>query len=215
MNIDFKKFEDKLAKKFDDMSHLVTEDLIRYWFIQSQEREYTDAEIEVPYRRLQVAQRFNGLLYNRARSDLHYKNEGVVIEFKYHKRVALSTTCKTTNMGSVFNDLNRLSTLQNAEKYLIYVFDQEMYDYYKKHSPTEILKVGSDVLSLDIREMKTGELKEDGEFFKAALASFDEGVGGFSGFSYNVQVVLSSKIGDFLDCDGKRTGFYLIAFKVN
>ena len=90
-----------------------------------------------------------------------------------------------------------------------------MYDYYKMHSPAEILKVGSDVRSLDIREMKTGALKEDGEFFKAALASFDESVGGFSGFSYNVQEVWSNKIGDFLDCDGKRTGFYLIAFKVD
>lgn len=215
MNIDFKKFEEKLAEKFDVMSHLVTEDLIRYWFIQSQGREYADAEIETPYRRLRVNPSFNGTLSNRARVDLHYKEEDVVIEFKYHKKVALSTTCKTTNMGSVFNDLNRLSTLQSADKYLIYVFDREMYDYYQKHSPTAILKVGSDVQSLDIRELKADALREDGEFFKSALASFAEVVDGFSGFSYNAQVVCSRKIGDFLDCDGNKSGFYLIAFKVD
>ena len=118
-------------------------------------------------------------------------------------------------MGSVFNDLNRLSTLQNADKYLIYVFDREMHDYYQKHSPTAILKVGSDVRSLDIRELRADALREDGEFFKSALASFAEVVDGFSGFSYNAQVVRSSKIGDFLDCDGNKSGFYLIVFKVD
>lgn len=34
MKIYFKKFEAKLDKKFEEMSHLVTEDLIRYCFIE-------------------------------------------------------------------------------------------------------------------------------------------------------------------------------------
>lgn len=68
------------------------------------------------------------MYYNGTNEQTEVKEE-VVIEFKYHKKVDRSTTCKTTNMGEVFRDVNRLSSLENKEKYFIYVFDQEMKDY--------------------------------------------------------------------------------------
>lgn len=139
MKINYTDFKKELDAHFSDEPHLVTECLIRYLFIKAHK---TEAEIEVPYRVLPIKPTKNYLEYKRARVDLYYGNpEDAVFEFKYHRRTKYSDCCTATNMGKVFNDLNRLSVIDKTEKYFIYVFDENMKKYYEKHSPFDILKM--------------------------------------------------------------------------
>lgn len=226
MKINYKAFEDELALRFNNMAHLVTEDLIRQWFIEKQKLTIKNTIIEEPYRELiSKRSKFYSEINSRARVDLYYKgtneqtkeNEEVVIEFKYHKKVDRSTTCKTTNMGEVFRDLNRLSTIKNKEKYFIYVFDQEMKDYYDKRV-FDILKVGTacgkTLNSIDIETLIKG--KKTVEFKNAAFSPFDKNkVIDFNSFSYTVKMLYSNKIITYKTFDENRdNSIYMIILQV-
>ena len=92
-------------------------------------------------------------------------------------------------MGKVFNDLNRLSIIDKAEKYFIYVFDENMKKYYENHSPFDILKMSKvntgDKLNVD---GDIDKLLADGyaEFKKQAFSGFT--VNKFKDFDYTIEV---------------------------
>lgn len=192
MNSQFTNFKAKLTTAFKNMPKLVTEDLIRHWFIEEQGLTITNTTIEKPYRDLlNKKSKFYSALNNRARADLYYQENGNkgVVELKYHKRVETSATCKTTNMGEVFRDLNRLSTLDVKEKYFIYVFDKEMKEYYDKHDAT-FLKIGNSLPVNVPQDINNFLNNAPGEFYKIAFSSFSDDYQDFSKFNYTVKVLL-------------------------
>ena len=213
-------FEKELQIRFNNIAHLVTEDLIRQWFIKTQKLTLKDTRIEKPYRLLKFKPKFQNVLNSRARADLYYQENGkedVVIEFKYHKKVDSSPTCKTTNMGEVFRDLNRLSTLDNKEKYFIYVFNQEMKEYYDKivgrsnhatNSPIQILNVSSSAggKTYAVNGDFDAEVKGYNEFYKNALSSFCSNQCNFGLLNYQIEMKQSQQIGN--------TDYYLIVVQV-
>ena len=210
MIINYGVFEKELSKKFSLMPRLVTEDLIRQWFIDTQGLTYGETTIEKPYRTLNINPPYKTIINNRARADLYYQENGdedVVIEFKYHKKVETSATCKTTNMGEVFRDLNRLACLGNKEKYFIYVFDDEMKQYYDKNSPSDILKIGNENIIKTIPQQLSGiEKNENGEFFNSAFSSFSKDFQDFCNFNYTVKVLYSGTL--------LANKFYMIILKI-
>lgn len=223
MKINCSAFENELAKRFNNMAHLVTEDLIRQWFIETQSLTIKNTIIEKPYRELiSKHSRFYSEINSRARADLYYNGtneqtevkEEVVIEFKYHKKVDRSTTCKTTNMGEVFRDLNRLSSLENKEKYFIYVFDQEMKAYYDRQA-FDILKVGN-YSSAQIPSVLSKYIKDEhGEFYKSAFSSFSDNCQDFSYFGYTVEVLYSNHITTYKTlAENSDNSIYMIVLQV-
>ncbi len=217
MNIDFKKFEDKLAEKFDDMSHLVTEDLIRYWFIQSQGLDLGKAEIEKGYKRIETGIK---TVASRARANLVY-DENAVIEFEFHKGIKTSATCKTTNMGRAFGNLNKLSMLKDKERYFIYVFDQEMQNYYRDNAANSILFAGNYLKQkIQYKDALTQVNTSLKEFKKGAVSFLRKGKHNvnivFNAIQdYSIEVLYSKEIQRNVGGKEEGTGFYLIAFKVN
>ncbi len=212
MKINYTDFQKELNKQFSTIPHLITECLIRHWFIETQK---INAEIEVPYYRSKApftpiklkTGKKTYIKNSRFRADLYVNGEDTVIEFKYHRQTKYSNIATATNMGEVFNDLNRLSLSDNEEKYFIYVFDQKMKDYYEKHSPFDMLKIS---------EIKVGNTykiddKKDkviaggyAEFKKVAFKFFPKRK--FKDFDYIVRVEYANKI-----CDD----YYLIVYKVD
>ena len=225
MKINYVGYVAELSNHFNNKAHLITEDLIRYWFIITQKLSIKETKIEKPYRLLKLKSKYQKILNNRARADLYYggqneqigKKEDVVMEFQCHKKSFYSSTAKTTNMGEVFRDLNRLSALDNDEKYFIYIFDQEMKEYYDNHV-FDILKVntnqGKVLNSIDIETIIKGKKTDD--FKKTALSPFDDNlVKSFDDFNYTAEVLYSNHITTYKKLDSKDDNMYIIILKVN
>lgn len=243
MNFDFGNFENELKTHFDNEHHLVTEDLIRYWFIGTHSSN-GDAYTEVPYIRpgktpLVINTNAPKLNSDRARADLYYgdidnckkKNaddQDVVLEFKYHRCTRYSDCCTGTDCGSVFRDLNRLSILENKEKYFVYVFDKKMKEYYdekikrNQDSAYEIFNIKnrpSDLIKVDASFDNIVKQKGYGEVKKGAFSQFDKDNEAFTfaKFNYKVKVLYSSKITDITVTEfgeSKAKSYYLLICQV-
>ena len=213
MNIDWGKFVENIVKHFDRERGLITEDLIRYWFIKQIKNA---CKIEVPYFRtdkngmsitpLKILRgKENYLKSNRNRLDLYFEESKVAIEFKYHRKTDYSNNCTATNIGEIFNDINRISILDCNEKYIVYVFDDKMKKYYQNNGGSEdkpqyyfnIDKV-HEKDNFVFNSTKSVCNYNGMEFLKNAFSSFkiaqyDEitKLNGFSNFTYilNAQVV--------------------------
>lgn len=243
MIFNFVNFENELKTHFDNEHHLVTEDLIRYWFIGTHSSN-GDAYTEVPYIRpgktpLVINANAPKLNSERARADLYYgdidncekKNDAeqdIVLEFKYHRCTRYSDCCTGTDCGSVFRDLNRLSILDNKEKYFVYVFDQKMKDYYDE----KIAKNPNSAYEIfNIKNQPSGSIKVDGSFDvtvgqwgygevkKGAFSQFDTNneTFTFAKFDYKVEVLHSSKITDITVTEfgeSKVKSYYLVICRV-
>ena len=244
MIFDFGNFENELKKHFNKEHHLVTEDLIRYWFIGTHSSN-GDAYTEVPYIRagktpLVINANAPKLNSDRARADLYYgdidnckkKNaveQDVVLEFKYHRCTRYSDCCTGTDCGSVFRDLNRLSILDNKEKYFVYVFDQKMKEYYDekikrnqkssyeifniKNRPSGPIKVDASFDNI-VKERGYGEVKK-GAFiqFNTNNKTFT-----FDKFNYEVEVLYCNKITDITVTEfgeSKVKSYYLVICRVS
>lgn len=264
----FKGFEHELAQHFNNEHHIVTEDLIRYWFISAHaEKGNGDPSIEIPY----IRDNDNGdsitplvrknqpvLNSNNARADLYYGDiskkgcgrkktvdeEDFVFEFKYHRCTRYSDCCTGTDCGSVFRDLNRLSILDNREKYFVYVFDEKMRKYYddkisansdsafeifkklngEKRQPVEH-KVDSNFDKVIFDETNPDKVTRTGfgEINKGAFSQFNVNKDVFNNFNYKVQVLYSNKICDVYvnefnknktADEGKNKSYYLIICQV-
>lgn len=188
MDYKFNHFAEKLEKKFSKNYHLITEDLIRYWYITTI-GEFENAAIERPYRNHEESLQL--LKSTRARADLYYSDTDVVIEFKFHKKLDSSCSCKTDNLGLVVGDMNRLSLLNCEHKLLIYIFDQEMYGYYQKHKPQLIRKMNCSE-TFTSQELFTN--LRDRTLDKIALAGFCKGAK--NKLSYAIKTIYSATITD-------------------
>ena len=92
---------------------------------------FLDVEIEKQYKLLN--KKSNNITMNeRTRIDLFYNADNTAIEFKFNRATAYSQNCTATKAGSLFRDFNRLSLLSYKDKYVIYVLDHNMLNYYKK-----------------------------------------------------------------------------------
>ena len=211
MTINYISFITELNQQFSKMPKLITEDLIRQWFIDTQSLTYSETIIEKPYKLLSINKKSSVVINNRARADLYYQEHGkedVVVEFKYHKKIDTSTTCKTTNLGEVLRDLNRLSCLNNKEKYFIYVFDKEMKDYYDnaytKYKDLEFLSInnanGKYHIGANLDIAKLPKNVQD-----VAFSPFSKSYKKFANFDYDINVN---------PVNIPTTDYYLIVIKV-
>ena len=225
------KFKTTLKDHFETEPQLVTEDAIRYWFIKEYENTVSKQTpyTEVPYKRQNKDGDYitplkckpsPALLSDSARADLYYgkvdfnscqlrQGNGSVFEFKYHRSTRYSDCCTGTDCGSVFRDLNRLSILENKEKYFVYVFDDVMKKYYDDKieanhaSVFDIFDVANTGKTVnvdsgfdDIIFNKNDPSKANrgyGEIKKGAFSQFDPS-STFDKFNYEVEVLYSDEI---------------------
>lgn len=225
-NKDWNQFDNDLQNEYNRCENLFNEDLVRYVFVQSYSKmnaikTVKRARIEVPYRKdpgigtpLRVNQSvINPDELNRCRADLYYESDDEVIELKFHRRSIYSGNCTSSKLGSVLNDFNRLSVLKNDGKYSIYVGDEQMKEYFKKHQSTSYPMFDFDNIAVgDIFKLKdhSGE-KGFGEILKRAFNSFDERRGlDITQFGYKVKVLHKAKInGNMVD-----KNLYLYVFEI-
>lgn len=201
MVIKFIDFNKKLDKHFSAEPHLVTECLIRYWFIDIHKtcvKTIKDIKIEKPYRDLSINPKYKSYLKSeKASADLYFGNpEDAVFEFKYHRQTENSRNCTATKMGSVFRDFNRLSILDNKEKYLIYVFDKQMKDYYENNSPLDIFKMSKTKIGCKYQvNAATDKIITFKSIRDIAFSGFNPtAITGFKDFDYTIEVVYKANL---------------------
>ena len=226
--IHYSAYVRELEKYFTRIPKLMTEDLVRYIFMETHSQ---NCDIEIPYIRTQspaTPLKINGMNLSYfqnslSRADLYYEkgingitNDGydAVIEFKFHRCTRYSQNCTTSKIGSVFSDLNRLSTLTNGTKYIIYVFDKNMLNYFKGSnagSPRSYFNVNS--LSVGKSYTIAPDAVKTPDFFgrefsRNALHGFDKTVvKDMSSFCYNIELEHCAQI--------PNVDYYLVAYKVN
>ena len=189
------KFAKEIEKNREDYK-LFSEDLLRYYFIKYFEKNDLNKSIEntfveEPYIRENEDARETQLRlksekpYNltndtksRCRADLYYSDEGEVIEFKFHRKTDFSNSCTATKLGSVLNDFNRLSLLENNKKYSIYFFDEQMKKYYvsetKNNNSNKFDILNYDKVNIgDTFCPKTSQYTINQSSLKSAFNSFD------------------------------------------
>ena len=203
MKIDYLNLHKKLESEISKAAHLITEDLIRHWFINTQGLNVKATEIEKPYSTLNKKS-VGVSVGESSRLDLFYEQDGTAIEFKCHRRTYRSANCTTTKAGSVFRDFNRLSTIDYKDKYLIYLLDSNMCNYYKKRDYNNLFIKASKGELLDCADFDNDLRNVLGsEFIKGALTPF--GVSSFSSFAYKIKIEYAKPI---------KNGFYLAGFKI-
>ena len=127
-----------------ERKEILTEDNVRYYLFYSLVKGDEDSNnfdlnhfiLERPYISEESPLRSNKIL-TKANSnkelDLFYDNKKenkFAFEIKYHRKTK-STYAHTDETGKIFNDLKRLSLIQNKEikKFFVYVTDDEMKKY--------------------------------------------------------------------------------------
>ena len=197
---------------------IVDEDLIRYWFLCIHN---TNPIIEVAYK--PNKKQHNYLKINpahqqiftskKACADLYYADTDTVFEFKYHRKTDYSNNCTTTKVGTAFKDINRLSILENREKYFIYVFDDQMAGYYSNNSnkskdfpqyyfDLDCIKTG---YTFNINKT-TAPSQYSITFRENAFLGFLKSAQSFNSFGYCMTVEFAGKIPD--------TKFNMIVYKI-
>lgn len=203
MSINAITFESKLNKEILTAPKLVTEDLIRYWFILDQKLNFSDVEIEKQYKLLN--KKLNNITINeRSRIDLFYNIDKTALEIKFHKATSNSKNCTATKAGSLFRDFNRLSLLSYKDKYVIYVLDHNMLNYYKKAKAYQKI-INNLANKKSVSNFDFGVMSVGSEFKKVAFSSFS--VNDFKFFNYSVSLEHATQL--------KGTKYHLIIFKIN
>lgn len=210
MKIKWEEFAKILECEFIKNSNVVTEDTIRYLFIDGVKLAVDNLQIEKPYTD------FTGLFKssyptvkptkkNPLHLDLYFEENKTkyFFEFKYDKGSKY-----TEFAGSAFNDLNRLSTINAGEKYFVYLVDLKLYDYYEHklngcfYGKTSKIKFNID---------KTFKFNAKGtfpnNFIKYAFKSFVGNHADFSSFSYKIERVVVKEI--------VKDNIYFLIYKVS
>lgn len=230
-NKDWNQFDNDLQNEYNRCENLFNEDLLRYVFVQSYVKmnaikTVKSARIEVPYiKSSSTPLKLKNpptvsLKTTKCRADLYYKSDDEVIEFKFHRRSPYSSNCTGSDLGSVLNDFNRLSILNNSGKYAIYCCDEEMKRYFTKNHSTNYpmfefdkINVG-DVFSLTNHAGRKGFK----DILKHAFASFISGdeynknpnLFNITQFGYKVKLLHKAKInGNTVD-----KNLYLYVFEI-
>lgn len=213
------QFLSHLNNSFITIPNLVTEDYIRCVFACV--HGPSNCEIEIPYchpkSKLTPFVKKGYFVSNKPRADIVYfdsnNNADMVIEFKYHRSTPISQNCTSTKMGSAFRDLNRLSTLSVNEKYLVYVFDGNMQNYYRgwkgNNDPkfffdaTEQANHIGQVYKIGNNNPNVNFCRKD--FLDKAFDGFSAGSQNFTAFSYDIKVIFAGSI---------ATGKYMVIYQV-
>jgi hypothetical protein len=124
----FNNFAIQLAERFSKEIY-TTEDSIRYTFFNSLitigNYQHHEIILEYPHKKIPNASIDSYILPTKIRT-------GKVFEFKYTRRLPGGKNLpRPENAGSLINDLFRLKlfTSKNADRYFIYVTDDEMANY--------------------------------------------------------------------------------------
>ena len=231
MHINYVDYEQKLSREISAQPHLVTECLIRHWFTDVHGK---NVEIEVPYVRvdksgksitpIHIKPKYNGCLAsNKVRADLcadicppeaelYGRKAEAVIEFKYHRATKYSRNCTTTKLGSLFADMNRLSIVDADDKYLIYVFDDDMRKYFgSNRKENKQARECFDLNSISInstRKITSTTVSSCGkEFPRVAMSDFDlKKLSASSGLNYTITAKYAKDI--------PRTNLYMIIYQI-
>ncbi len=210
-------FISEIENAYQNEPHLITEDTIRALLIKAMNVNLLDIEIEVPYvvnssKKIKGKKTNTPVIVSnptwfnseRNRADIYYysttidngcdlcetrpiADDDMVIEVKYHRETPYSANCTTSKAGSVFNDLNRLSVIDNKQKFFVYVFDKTMKTYFDNVSRqfTDILKENAQNQTFTI-DAKYDKMPQDAK--NNAFRSFV--VDSFSAFhTYQVKII--------------------------
>ena len=228
MHINYVDYEQKLSREISAQPHLVTECLIRHWFTDVHGK---NVKIEVPYVRvdkkgksitpIHIKPKYKGCLAsNKVRADLcadiwkleANEKANTVIEFKYHRRTDYSRNCTTTKLDSLFADMNRLSIVDAEDKYLIYVFDDDMRKYFgSDRKENKQARECFDLNSISInstRKITSTTISSCGkEFQRVAMSDFDlKKLSASGGLNYTITAKYAKKIPD--------TDLYMIIYQI-
>ena len=169
----------KLGKLYDDFSYelsqrrkYLTEDSVRYIFFScmlDQDKNTNNYILELPYGDIITSFNSNYSIQipvnpplvqtnNRYRQelDLYYEDNKCCycFEIKFHRKPQKSTSTKTDNAGSLFNDIHRLQLItssgeKDVRKFLVYVTDYDMHDYFL---PSESIKNTQKSYRIDLKK---------------------------------------------------------------
>ena len=221
-------FTDNLQSHYKNEGYLFTEDLIRYWFVDYirtidliSPKGYT--EIEVPYSKLNLKKNCPFRLKegkNRCRADLHYCGEDQVVEFKFHRSTMYSKSCTASDLGTLLNDFNRLSILDNKNKYSIYICDAFMEDYFINHHKTHFpfLDYNNTITTGFKYAEKFYEIENFMDILKHAFSSFldkknyntNPSVFDLRKFKYEIKLIYKNS---FVGTDSQKN-LYLFVFEI-
>lgn len=218
MRIDYTLLSQILKFHFSINNRVVDESLIRWLFICI--HKIANAHIEVAYKQnkkgtlLKIKSSFASIfLSNKSALDLYIPATNTAIEFKFHRKTDNSNNCTTTKVGTAFKDINRLSILENCEKYFIYVFDDQMAGYYSNNSnkskdfpqyyfDLDCIKTG-DTFNIN---KTTAPSQYSVTFRENAFLGFFKSAQSFNSFGYCMTVEFAGKIPD--------TEFNMIVYKI-
>lgn len=130
----FKKFSTLLNERLCRNADNTTEDAVRYTFFIAllRQTDITHHEIILEYPHPKI---------KNAKIDTYIERKGLVIEFKYHRKIPSRRNApRTARAGDLFNDIYRLTQfpidLNNSKftRWFVYLTDSEMADYFKRNN---------------------------------------------------------------------------------
>ena len=214
MIINWESFINYLSAESIKNGQTITEAMLRYWFMEGIKFSVRNLAIEESYFGSKIktgssTPQLHKPKKNVPHADLYFEENGksYVIEFKY----GIGSN-HTEMLGEVFNDLNRLSVINNDEKYFIYVFNKSMHDYctgrfgdcFNVNYATSVHAVNP-YINPHFATWKNTKNFPDA-FIAKAFHSFNE-LNDFSSFNYKIDRIICKKI--------PYADLYIIVYKVS
>lgn len=209
MNFNWIEFSKLLCGEFIKNNTNITEGMIRYWFVECIRGVVEDLSIEESYfgkkiKRNSSKQQLIMTKKNVPHADLYFENnnKSYVFEFKYDVG-----TNYTEIVGKVLHDFNRLSVIDNDEKYLIYVFSKNVKNYYQNKF-NGIFDIDSTQATYTIDGNFSWENKKSfpKSFIKEAFKSFTNKHTNFSQYNYTINRIIGKQI--------PNSTYYIFVYKV-
>ena len=149
MKINYGTYVEKLTNRFNNMAHLVTEDLIRQWFIETQKLTIRNTIIEKPYRELlSMLSRYYSEINSRARADFYYNGKSIgnlnakiwnYEEKTFSFSVELSKDISRWEKITVYNYIS--SSILTAYDLFLALFEYTNLKYYNIENTTKLSKI--------------------------------------------------------------------------
>ena len=241
--INFEKLKEKIKTHLIVELNVFDKSLLRYLFIETHPkyREMMGQPyINVPYYSVDKKQNsVTPLIMKKDRPKLSMLNDSpfwkvdlyygsidkekeseldVAFDFCFHTEKLFNKRIKGRESGEFFNSLNKLSLLENKEKYFVYVFDLPIKKYYDNQlfnnsnialfnilegEPENKIEISSKDLDFAIPYYFAYE----NEFYQKAFSCFHSIR--FSEFKYDIEILYSDTI-----IDGREKKYYLLIGKV-
>ena len=241
--INFEKLKEKIKTHLIAEFNVFDKNLLRYLFIETHPkyREIMGQPyINVPYYSVDTKHKsITPLIIKEEKPKLSMLNDSpfwkvdlyygsidkekeseldVAFDFCFHTEKLFNKRIKGREGGEFFNNLNKLSLLENKEKYFIYVFDLPIKNYYNNQ-----LFKNSNIALFNILEGKPENKIEipsknldyaiprhfayENEFMQKAFSCFYSRK--FSEFKYDIEILYSDTI-----INGREKKYYLLIGKV-